>query len=109
MNLNEILKSKNSNTNIILYGASFLGKLALHALEHRKLYVSNFYDSDERKYAKAGANEAKILAEMQRAVLEGGGDYPANEYITDLLLEAYKTTKSNFCFPNLSLLFSVTR
>jgi Xaa-Pro dipeptidase len=33
------------------------------------------------KYAKAGANEAKILAEMQRAVLEGGGDYPANEYI----------------------------
>jgi len=33
------------------------------------------------KYAKAGANEAKILAEMQRTVLEGGGDYPANEYI----------------------------
>ena len=33
------------------------------------------------KYTKAGANEAKILAEMQRVVLEGGGDYPANEYI----------------------------
>ena len=33
------------------------------------------------KYCKAGVNEAKILAEMQRAVLEGGGDYPANEYI----------------------------
>ena len=33
------------------------------------------------KYAKAGATEAKILAEMQRVVLEGGGDYPANEYI----------------------------
>tara|TARA_B100000787_G_scaffold131934_1_gene100810 strand:+ start:393 stop:1544 length:1152 start_codon:yes stop_codon:yes gene_type:complete len=33
------------------------------------------------KHAKAGASEAKILAEMQRAVLEGGGDYPANEYI----------------------------
>jgi Xaa-Pro dipeptidase len=33
------------------------------------------------KYAKAGASEAKILAEMQKAVLEGGGDYPANEYI----------------------------
>ena len=32
-------------------------------------------------YAKAGASEAKILAEMQRVVLEGGGDYPANEYI----------------------------
>ena len=33
------------------------------------------------KYATAGASEAKILAEMQRVVLEGGGDYPANEYI----------------------------
>ena len=33
------------------------------------------------KYAKKGANESKILAEMQRVVLEGGGDYPANEYI----------------------------
>ena len=33
------------------------------------------------KYTKAGANEAKILAEMQKVVLEGGGDYPANEYI----------------------------
>ncbi|MDA7552092.1 Xaa-Pro peptidase family protein [Candidatus Pelagibacter sp.] len=33
------------------------------------------------KYIKSGASEAKILAEMQRAVLEGGGDYPANEYI----------------------------
>ena len=33
------------------------------------------------KNTKAGASEAKILAEMQKAVLEGGGDYPANEYI----------------------------
>jgi Xaa-Pro dipeptidase len=33
------------------------------------------------KYTKVGASEAKILAEMQRIVLEGGGDYPANEYI----------------------------
>jgi len=33
------------------------------------------------KYTKVGASEAKILAEMQKAVLEGGGDYPANEYI----------------------------
>ena len=33
------------------------------------------------KYCKAGVNEAKILAEMQKIVLEGGGDYPANEYI----------------------------
>ena len=33
------------------------------------------------KYAKGGVNEAKILAEMQKVVFEGGGDYPANEYI----------------------------
>ena len=33
------------------------------------------------KHAKAGIGEAKILAEMQKTVLEGGGDYPANEYI----------------------------
>ena len=33
------------------------------------------------KHTKAGANEANILAKTQGAVLEGGGDYPANEYI----------------------------
>ena len=33
------------------------------------------------KHTKAGTSEAKILAEMQRIVLDGGGDYPANEYI----------------------------
>ena len=33
------------------------------------------------KHTKGGASEAKILAEMQKIVLEGGGDYPANEYI----------------------------
>ena len=33
------------------------------------------------KTAKAGVNEGKILAEMQKVVFEGGGDYPANDYI----------------------------
>jgi Xaa-Pro dipeptidase len=51
------------------------------------------------KYTKAGANEAKILAEMQRAVLEGGGDYPANEYIigsgNNALLCRYQAEKRN--------------
>ena len=32
-------------------------------------------------YTKANVSESKILAQMQKAVLEGGGDYPANEYI----------------------------
>ena len=31
------------------------------------------------KYAHPGANESKILAEMQGAIFHGGGDYPANE------------------------------
>ena len=33
------------------------------------------------KNAKAGENESKILAEMNRVIFEGGGDYPANEFI----------------------------
>ena len=45
--------------------------------------------------AKAGAGEADILAAMQGAVLLGGGDYPANEFIigsgADALLCRYKS------------------
>ena len=33
------------------------------------------------KYARADQSEAKILAEMQKIIFEGGGDYPANEFI----------------------------
>jgi len=33
------------------------------------------------KYAKAGVSESKILAEMNKVIFEGGGDYPANEFI----------------------------
>ena len=33
------------------------------------------------KYSKAGVNESKILAEMNRVIFDGGGDYPANEFI----------------------------
>ena len=51
------------------------------------------------KYTKAGASEAKILAEMQKIVLEGGGDYPANEYIIgsghNALLCRYQAEKRN--------------
>jgi len=50
-------------------------------------------------YVKAGASEAKILAEMQKSVLEGGGDYPANEYIIgsgqNALLCRYQAEKRN--------------
>jgi len=33
------------------------------------------------KNAKTGISEGKILAEMQKVIFEGGGDYPANEFI----------------------------
>jgi len=33
------------------------------------------------KFAHEGQNESKILAEMQGAIFNGGGDYPANEFI----------------------------
>ncbi len=46
------------------------------------------------KLTKAGADEGKILAAMQGAVFENGGDYPANEFIIgsaeDALLCRYK-------------------
>ena len=49
------------------------------------------------KHAKRGVNEAKILAEMQKVVLEEGGDYPANEYIigsgANALLCRYQSEK----------------
>jgi Xaa-Pro dipeptidase len=55
--------------------------------------------SEAWKYTKAGVNEAKILAEMQKVVLEGGGDYPANEYIigsgNNALLCRYQAEKRN--------------
>ena len=51
------------------------------------------------KYTRAGASESKILAEMQKVVLEGGGDYPANEYIigsgNNALLCRYQAEKRN--------------
>jgi len=33
------------------------------------------------KFSHAGENESKILAEMQSVIFNGGGDYPANEFI----------------------------
>ena len=47
------------------------------------------------KLVRRGADEGRILAAMQGAVFEGGGDYPANEFIIgsgqDALLCRYKS------------------
>ena len=37
--------------------------------------------SEVWKHAKTGVSESKILAEMNKVIFEGGGDYPANEFI----------------------------
>ena len=51
------------------------------------------------KYAHSGKNESKILAEMQGAIFNGGGDYPANEFIIgsgkNALLCRYQSEKRN--------------
>ena len=51
------------------------------------------------KHAHAGVNESKILAEMQGAIFNGGGDYPANEFIIgsgkNALLCRYQSEKRN--------------
>jgi len=54
------------------------------------------------KTAKSGIIEGKILAEMQKVVFEGGGDYPANDYIIgsghNALLSRYQSEKRIFYF-----------
>ena len=51
------------------------------------------------QYAHAGQNESKILSEMQGAIFDGGGDYPANEFIIgsgkNALLCRYQSEKRN--------------
>jgi len=51
------------------------------------------------KHAHAGVNESKILSEMQGAIFNGGGDYPANEFIIgsgkNALLCRYQSEKRN--------------
>ena len=44
-------------------------------------YLADLALDEVWKYAKAGVSESKILAEMNRVIFDGGGDYPANEFI----------------------------
>ena len=56
------------------------------------------------KNAKVGVNEGKILAEMQRVIFEGGGDYPANDFIIgsghNALLCRYQSEKRTLSNPD---------
>ena len=85
--------------------SELITKLRVIKSDEELVYVKKAAELADRaldeawKYTKAGASEAKILAEMQRAVLEGGGDYPANEYIigsgNNALLCRYQAEKRN--------------
>ena len=85
--------------------SELITKLRVIKSDEELVYVKKAAELADRaldeawKSTKAGASEAKILAEMQRAVLEGGGDYPANEYIIgsgdNALLCRYQAEKRN--------------
>ncbi|MBT7010012.1 MAG: aminopeptidase P family protein [Flavobacteriaceae bacterium] len=85
--------------------SELITKLRVIKSDEELVYVKKAAELADRaldeawKYTKAGASEAKILAEMQKAVLEGGGDYPANEYIIgsgdNALLCRYQSEKRN--------------
>jgi Xaa-Pro dipeptidase len=85
--------------------SELITKLRVVKSQEEIIYVKKAAELADRaldeawKYAKAGESEAKILAEMQKVVLEGGGDYPANEYIIgsghNALLCRYQSEKRN--------------
>ena len=56
------------------------------------------------KHTKAGISESKILAEMNKVIFEGGGDYPANEFIigsgNNALLCRYQAEKKTLSNPD---------
>ncbi len=67
--------------------SNLINKLRVIKSKEEIIYVKNAAKLADKalnevwKYAKAGVSESKILAEMNRVIFEGGGDYPANEFI----------------------------
>jgi len=68
-------------------GSKLISELRVIKSSEEILYVKKAADLADKaldqvwKFAKAGVNEGKILAEMQKVIFENGGDYPANEFI----------------------------
>jgi len=67
--------------------SELINKLRVIKSKEEIVYVRKAADLADKaldeawKYANAGVSESKILAEMNRVIFEGGGDYPANEFI----------------------------
>ena len=71
-----------------LHDASYLmGELRLVKSEAEIAYVRRAAELGDAAFdaavaeTRAGADEGKILGAMHRVIFEGGGDYPANEFI----------------------------
>jgi len=99
INLNNSLK----NFSNLHDKSSLVSKLRLIKSSQEIKYVRKASDLADKaleevwKNAKAGISEGKILAEMQKIIFEGGGDYPANEFIVgsghNALLCRYQSEK----------------
>jgi len=99
INLNHSLK----NFSNLHDTSQLVSKLRLIKSSQEIKYVRKASDLADRaleevwKNAKAGISEGKILAEMQKVIFEGGGDYPANEFIVgsghNALLCRYQSEK----------------
>ncbi len=67
--------------------SNLITKLRVIKSKEEIIYVKKAAELADRaldevwKFAKTGVSESKILAEMNRVIFEGGGDYPANEFI----------------------------
>jgi len=67
--------------------SELISKLRVVKSQEEIVYVGKAAELADRaldeawKLAKSGVSESKILAEMNRVIFEGGGDYPANEFI----------------------------
>jgi Xaa-Pro dipeptidase len=67
--------------------SELISYLRLIKSEEEIVYVKKAAELADRalesvwKIAKPGQSESKILADMQSVIFEGGGDYPANEFI----------------------------
>jgi len=85
---NALLLNKSLNGNYKIEDKSeLISQLRVIKSSEEILYVKKAAELADKaleevwKNAKAGVNEGKILAEMQKVIFENGGDYPANEFI----------------------------
>ncbi len=90
--------------------SELITKLRVVKSEEEIIYVKKAAELADKaleevwKHARAGVSESKILAEMNKVIFEGGGDYPANEFIigsgSNALLCRYQAEKKVLTNPD---------